>query len=43
MQFTAALSYVLYAASVVLAAPLEQRSTSYSGGITANDVIDGGT
>lgn len=43
MQFTATLSYFLYAASIALAAPLEKRTgTSYTSGDTANDVTNGG-
>lgn len=43
MKLNATLSYLLYAASIALAAPLEKRAgTSYSGGTTANDVEDRG-
>jgi hypothetical protein len=36
-------AYLLYAASVVMSAPLEKRGgTSYSGGSTANDIENGG-
>jgi len=43
MQLTGTLSYLLYAASIVAAVPLQKRAgTSYSGGTTANDVEDGG-
>ncbi|KAF2772421.1 alpha/beta-hydrolase [Teratosphaeria nubilosa] len=42
MQFTGHLTYLLYAASIALAIPLEKRSgTSYSGSTTANDVENG--
>ncbi|OTA33236.1 hypothetical protein BTJ68_06143 [Hortaea werneckii EXF-2000] len=42
MKFSANLSYLVYAASVALAVPVEKRaSTSYSGGSTATDVADG--
>ncbi|KAK4549564.1 hypothetical protein LTR36_006561 [Oleoguttula mirabilis] len=44
MQFTATLSYLLYAASVAIAAPLHEKrtGTSYTSGTTATDVTDGG-
>ncbi|KAK0313951.1 hypothetical protein LTR91_011582 [Friedmanniomyces endolithicus] len=42
MQLTGQLSYLLYAASIVAAAPIEKRAgTTYSGGLTATDVDDG--
>ena len=43
MQLNGHLSYLLYAASIVLAAPIEKRAgTSYNGGTTSNDITDGG-
>ena len=43
MRLSANLTYLVYAASVALAVPVEKRaSTSYSGGSTATDVADGG-
>jgi len=42
MQLTPTLSYLLYAASIAGAVPIEKRAgTSYSGGSTANDVKNG--
>ncbi|KAI6840773.1 hypothetical protein KC367_g4254 [Hortaea werneckii] len=42
MRLSANLTYLVYAASVALAVPVEKRaSTSYSGGSTATDVADG--
>ncbi|KAK3073639.1 hypothetical protein LTR53_004598 [Teratosphaeriaceae sp. CCFEE 6253] len=42
MKITAHLSYLLYAASIAVAAPMYKRAgTSYSGGTTANDVEAG--
>jgi cutinase len=44
MQYTATLSYVLYAASIAMAAPVEKRQFSLggsSGGSTRNDIVDG--
>lgn len=43
MQLTATLSYLLYAASLAVAVPVESRTsgTSYNGGNTANDVKNG--
>lgn len=45
MQLNGYLSYLIYAASIVYAAPTAKRasgSTGYSGGSTANDIKDGG-
>lgn len=39
MQFTATLSYLLYAASIAAAVPVEKRA--YTSGTTANDIKDG--
>ena len=41
----ASFAYALYCASIVLAAPTAKRAsgTTYDGGLTANDVVDGGT
>ena len=42
MQYTATVSYLLYAASIAVAAPLEARQFSLgSGSSTRNDVVDG--
>jgi cutinase len=45
MQYTATLSYVLYVASIAMAAPVEKRQFSLgggsSGGSTHNDIVDG--
>lgn len=43
MQLTATLSFLLYAASIAVAVPVERRAsgTSYNGGTTANDVKNG--
>jgi hypothetical protein len=43
MQLTSTLSYLLYAASIVVAAPVEKRQFSLGGGggSTRNDVKDG--
>lgn len=43
MKTSANLSYLLYMASVTMAGPITKRATStYDGGLTANDVTDGG-
>jgi hypothetical protein len=42
MQYTATLSYLLYAASLAMSLPVEKRQfSSSSGGSTRNDVVDG--
>lgn len=48
MQYTATLSYLLYAASIALAAPVEKRQFSGFSGLgggggssTRNDIVDG--
>lgn len=45
MQYTATMSYLLYAASIVAAAPTEKRQFGgfggSSGGSTRNDIVDG--
>lgn len=42
MQYTATISYLLYAASVAVAAPLEARQFGLGGGgSTRNDIVDG--
>lgn len=44
MKVDGTLAYLIYAASIALAAPVEKRAgTSYNGGTTANDVTNGGT
>jgi hypothetical protein len=42
MQYTATISYLLYAASIAAAAPLEKRQFGLGGGSsTRNDIVDG--
>ena len=42
MQYTATISYLLYAASVAVAAPIEARQFGLGGGgSTRNDIVDG--
>jgi cutinase len=44
MQYTATVSYLLYAASIAMAVPVEKRQFSLggsSGGSTRNDIVDG--
>lgn len=45
MQYTATLSYLLYAASIAAAVPVEKRQFGGfgggSGGSTRNDIVDG--
>jgi len=44
MKFTTILSGMLYAATAVVAAPVTiERRTSYTGGTTANDVVNKGS
>lgn len=43
MQYTATISYLLYAASIAMAAPVEKRQFGGLGGgsSTRNDIVDG--
>jgi hypothetical protein len=44
MQYTATISYLLYAASIAMAAPVEVEKRQFSlggGGSTRNDIVDG--